>query len=97
MAKRKPSANCAARALADQMLEVKKRYGASHIFFADEAITPRNLRGLSAILAEEDPDLNWGGCVRFEKVIDQPLLHAMAGRGLPYGDVRSGKRFPSHH
>lgn len=70
-----------ARALADQMLEVKKRYGASHIFFADEAITPRNLRGLSAILAEEDPDLNWGGCVRFEKVIDQPLLHAMQAGG----------------
>ena len=70
-----------ARALADQMLEVKKRYGASHIFFADEAITPRNLRGLSAILAEEDPDLNWGGCVRFEKVIDQPLLHAMRAGG----------------
>ncbi len=66
-----------ARVLADQMLEIKNRYGASHIFFADEAITPRNLRGLSAILAEEDPNLYWGGCVRFEKVIDQPLLEAM--------------------
>ena len=66
-----------ARVLADQMLEIKNRYGASHIFFADEAITPRNLRGLSAILAEEDPNLHWGGCVRFEKVIDQPLLEAM--------------------
>ena len=70
-----------ARVLADQMLEVKHRYGASRIFFADEAITPRNLRGLSAILAEEDPNLHWGGCVRFEKVIDRPLLEAMQAGG----------------
>lgn len=70
-----------ARALADQMLEVKSRFGCSRIFFADEAVTPRNLRGLSAILAEEDPDLQWGGCVRFEKVIDAPLLEAMHAGG----------------
>ncbi len=70
-----------ARVLADQMLEIKRRYGANRVFFADEAITPRNLRGLSAILAQEDPSLHWGGCVRFEKVIDQPLLEAMQAGG----------------
>ena len=40
-----------------------------HIFFADEAVTPRNLRHLSALLAERGLPLQWGGCARFEKVI----------------------------
>ncbi|MCE2467477.1 MAG: radical SAM protein [Caldilineaceae bacterium] len=70
-----------ARSLADQMLTLREKYGTRHIFFADEAITPRNLRGLSAILREEDEPLHWGGCVRFEKVIDQSLLDQMWAGG----------------
>ena len=70
-----------ARSLADQMLALREKYGTRHIFFADEAITPRNLRGLSAILREEDEPLHWGGCVRFEKVIDQSLLDQMWAGG----------------
>lgn len=70
-----------ARQLADQMQALQARYGVRHIFFADEAITPRNLRDLSRLLAAEDSDLAWGGCVRFEKVIDQPLLERMQAGG----------------
>jgi hypothetical protein len=67
--------------LADQMLTLKARYGARHIFFADEAITPRTLRNLSARLAELGAAMKWGGCARFEKVITRDLLERMAGGG----------------
>jgi anaerobic magnesium-protoporphyrin IX monomethyl ester cyclase len=65
--------------LADQMLTLQARYGVQHIFFADEAITPRNLRALSPLLVGRG--IHWGGCARFEKVIDQQLLASMAAGG----------------
>ncbi len=70
-----------ARQLADQMYALRDKYGARHIFFADEAITPRNLRDLSALLREDAEPMHWGGCVRFEKVIDKPLLENMQAGG----------------
>jgi radical SAM superfamily enzyme YgiQ (UPF0313 family) len=68
-----------AEQLADQMLALREKYGVTHIFFADEAVTPRNLRNLSPIL-EDAPPIHWGGCVRFEKVITGEMLDQM-GRG----------------
>ncbi len=55
--------------LADQMLALQNKYAVKHIFFSDEAVTPRNLRLLSALLVDRDAPLHWGGCARFEKVI----------------------------
>ncbi len=66
--------------LAQQMLELRDKYGVEHIFFADEAITPRNLRKLSPLLEDIGTPIHWGGCVRFEKVISGELLENM-GRG----------------
>jgi len=66
-----------AEQLADQMLALHKQYGVRHIFFADEAITPRNLKHLSALLKTLDAPLQWGGCARFEKVITRELLQSM--------------------
>jgi radical SAM superfamily enzyme YgiQ (UPF0313 family) len=63
--------------LADQMLTLHRRYGVKHIFFADEAITPKNLRALSPILASQNAPIHWGGCARFEKVISHDLLQSM--------------------
>jgi anaerobic magnesium-protoporphyrin IX monomethyl ester cyclase len=62
--------------LANQMAELHRTYGTRHIFFADEAITPRNLRDLRPALAKLGNPVHWGSCVRFEKVIDKPLLRA---------------------
>jgi anaerobic magnesium-protoporphyrin IX monomethyl ester cyclase len=70
-----------AQQLADQMRALNEKYGVKHIFFSDEAITPRNLRELSKILAEQEPLITWGGCARFEKVISQELLQAMYKSG----------------
>lgn len=67
--------------LADQMQTLHERYGARHIFFSDEAVTPRNLRKLSALLIERDLPLHWGGCARFEKVLTRDLLEQMAQGG----------------
>ena len=69
-----------AEQLAEQMLALHHKYGTRHIFFADEAVTPRNLRSLSPILEELGSPLHWGGCVRFEKMISGDLLASM-GRG----------------
>jgi radical SAM superfamily enzyme YgiQ (UPF0313 family) len=70
-----------AEQLAEQMLTLRRKYGVRHIFFADEAITPRNLKALSPLLAEQGAPIHWGGCARFEKVISQDLLQTMYAGG----------------
>ena len=70
-----------AERLADQMRTLREKYGVKHIFFSDEAITPRNLRNLSPMLEEDGSPLHWGGCVRFERVITRDVLNSMARGG----------------
>lgn len=70
-----------AEQLAEQMVALHDKYGVNHIFFSDEAITPKNLRTLPPVLDEIDIDFHWGGCVRFEKVISQDLLNTMQEGG----------------
>ncbi len=70
-----------AQQLADQMLALHEKHGVRHIFFADEAVTPRNLRDLSKIMRQRPEELHWGGCVRFEKVISAQLLQEMQAGG----------------
>lgn len=65
----------------EQMQAVHEKYGVQHIFFADEAITPRNLRDVSAALAAADSPITWCGCVRFEKALTAELLQSMARGG----------------
>ncbi|MBX3010579.1 MAG: radical SAM protein [Caldilineaceae bacterium] len=70
-----------AEQLVEQMLSLHHKYGVDHIFFADEAITPRNLKSLSPLLAAAGTPLHWGGCARFEKVITAELLENMYAGG----------------
>lgn len=70
-----------AEQLAEQMVALHDKYGVNHIFFSDEAITPKNLRALPPVLDEIDIDFHWGGCVRFEKVISQELLNGISRAG----------------
>ncbi|MFC1959254.1 B12-binding domain-containing radical SAM protein [Chloroflexota bacterium] len=67
--------------LAGQIQTLHEKYDVKHIFFSDEAITPRNLRNLSLVLEEANTRLHWGGCVRFEKVITRDVLDSMARGG----------------
>ncbi len=71
-----------------QMLALQERYGARHIFFADEAITPRNLSGIAGALAERGAPIHWVTCARMERALDRPLLALLARGGcrmLLYG------------
>lgn len=70
-----------AEQLAEQMLTLQREYGVQHIFFSDEAVTPRNLRHLSPLLEAEGTPIHWGGCVRFEHVINADLLQQMQRGG----------------
>lgn len=70
-----------AESLVEQMLTLQHKYGVDHIFFSDEAITPRNLKQLSTLLTEQGSALRWGGCTRFEKVINRELLDTMVAGG----------------
>lgn len=70
-----------AEVLAEQMMTLHHKYGVKHIFFSDEAITPRNLKSLSPILNGLGTPLHWGGCARFEKVITGELLQSMYAGG----------------
>lgn len=65
----------------DQMLALQQKYGTRHIFFADEAITPRNLRHISALLEAKGTPIHWCGCVRFDRPLSGDLLKAMARGG----------------
>ena len=63
------------------MRTLHEKYSVKHIFFSDEAVTPRNLRDLSSLLEDDGSPLHWGGCVRFEKVISSELLDNMSSGG----------------
>lgn len=65
----------------EQMIALRDKYGTHHIFFADEALTPRNLRAMSARLAELDDSIHWCGCARFDNALSPELLASMARGG----------------
>lgn len=70
-----------AEQLVEQMMALHEKYGVKHIFFSDEAITPKNLRALPPVLKTLDTEFHWGGCVRFEKVVSQELLNGISDAG----------------
>lgn len=70
-----------AEQLAEQMMALHEKYGVKHIFFSDEAITPKNLRALPPVLRELETEFHWGGCVRFEKVVSQEMLENIQDTG----------------
>lgn len=63
-----------AEQVVEQMVALYEKYGVRHIFFSDEAITPRNLKNIAPLLTNLGAPIQWGGCTRFEKIIDRPLL-----------------------
>jgi anaerobic magnesium-protoporphyrin IX monomethyl ester cyclase len=65
----------------EHMLALKEKYGARHIFFADEAISPRTLRDMSEALEGLGSPPHWCGCVRFEAALTPELLERMARAG----------------
>jgi hypothetical protein len=65
----------------EQMLALQEKYGTHHIFFADEAITPRNLRQISALLEARGDPIHWCGCVRFDRPLSGEILQQMERGG----------------
>lgn len=65
----------------EHMLALHTKYGARHIFFADEAITPRNLKVMADRLAQAGSPVHWCGCVRFDAALTRDLLERMAQGG----------------
>lgn len=65
----------------EQMVALRDKYSTHHIFFADEAITPRNLSAMSEHLANLDDPIHWCGCVRFDNALSKELLESMARGG----------------
>ena len=51
-------------------MALQRQYGVQHIFFSDEAITPRNLSTI-ALPGGTGHANHWGGCARFEEVISR--------------------------
>jgi len=72
----------------DQMLALNEKYGTRHIFLADEAISPKNLRHVSALLEARGSPVHWGGCVRFDRPLSSDILNAFSrggGRMMLFG------------
>ena len=74
------------------MVALSEKYGTRHIFFSDEAITPKNLRAFPPLLESMGTPFHWGGCARFEAVISGELLELDAAGRLPNDPVWSRKR-----
>jgi anaerobic magnesium-protoporphyrin IX monomethyl ester cyclase len=70
-----------AERVVERMMALHDRYGVQHIFFADEAITPRNLKHMSPLLEALGAPIHWCGCARFEKALTKELLEGMARGG----------------
>ncbi len=70
-----------ADAVVEQMMTLHRQYGVKHIFFADEAITPRNMRDMSTALIKLGAPIHWCGCARFDKPLTHDLLAHMAEGG----------------
>lgn len=66
--------------LLEQMLRLTARHGSRRVFFVDEAMPPRLIRDIAPALEQLGTPIRWGGCMRFEKVIDRGMLEA-ARRG----------------
>lgn len=70
-----------AEQVAEEMLSLADAYSTRHLFFADEALSPRMLKRLSARLIEADAHLYWTCCARFEPGIRGELLRQMRHAG----------------
>lgn len=74
--------------IVDQMLALNEKYGTRHIFMADEAISPKNLRRVAALMEERGSPVHWGGCVRFERPLTSEILNTFSrggGRMMLFG------------
>ncbi len=83
----------------EQMLALNRKHGVRHIFFADEAMTPRSMREISALLAAEGSPIHWCGCMRFEKAISKELLEGMSRAGcrmILFGLETASERMIEH-
>jgi radical SAM superfamily enzyme YgiQ (UPF0313 family) len=87
----------------DQLLEqietLRQKYRVRHIFFADEAVTPRTLRLLSARLTAQGSPIDWCGAVRFERALSKSLLEEVSrggGRMLFFGLETASERMIDH-
>jgi hypothetical protein len=67
--------------VADEMMTLSREHDTRHLFFADEALSPRMLKRLSARLIEARADLFWACCARFEPALDAELLVQMRQAG----------------
>ena len=71
-----------------QIQRVYDKYHCRHIFFVDEAVPPRTLRGLAEAMSDRALPVNWCGAVRFEKALSDSLLAQISASGcrmLLYG------------
>jgi hypothetical protein len=85
--------------LLHQIRALRAKYGVRHIFFADEAIPPRTLRGLSEALEAEGAPVSWCGCARLEPGLSEQVLQKAAAGGcrqLLFGLETGSERMIAH-
>ena len=70
-----------AERVVERMMALHDKHGVQHIFFADEAITPHNLKRMSPLLEELGAPIHWCGCARLEKALTRERLESMARGG----------------
>jgi hypothetical protein len=67
--------------VAAEIKALAEKWGARRFFFCDEAVSPRMLKKLSALLLEQGAAYDWTGAARFESSLDAPTLQQLARSG----------------
>lgn len=71
-----------------EMLQTAERWESRHLFFCDEAVSPRIFKQLSRLLIAGGATLKWTAAARFERSLDAATLQQMRQAGcrmLMYG------------
>ena len=63
------------------MKALTEKWGARRFFFCDEAVSPRVLKKLPALLLEQGAAYDWTGAARFEPSLDAVTLQRLARSG----------------
>ena len=64
-----------------RMETLQSRYGVRHLWFVDEAISPRNLRGMAELLEARGAPIHWAAYGRMERANTGDLLAGLARSG----------------
>lgn len=67
--------------VADQIAELRMRFGCKDFYFVDESLAPSKARAIAHAMIDREISATWATEIRFERALDNETLGAMAQAG----------------